>query len=123
MNVFLVEDSVRIREKIRGTVTDAGGTVIGESAAEFAAIRDIDALHPDLVVLDLMLEEGNGINVIRKLRATQPTLPVIVLTSCTRETYGERCLAAGANWFLEKDSDYATFEALLRQLSATTHEI
>lgn len=120
MNVFLVEDSMRIREKIRGTVADAGGTVIGESAGESSALRDIDALHPDLVVLDLMLEEGNGINVIRKLRLSQPTLPVIVLTSCTRATYAERCLTEGANWFLEKDSDYSQFEALLRQLSAST---
>lgn len=120
MNVFLVEDSMRIREKIRGTVADAGGSVIGESAEESTALHEIDALQPDLVVLDLMLEEGNGINVIRKLRVSQPTLPVIVLTSCNRATYADRCLAEGANWFLEKDSDYPKFEALLRQLSAST---
>lgn len=118
MNVFLVEDSVRIREKIRNTVTDAGGSVIGESAAESSAIRDINELRPDLVVLDLLLEQGNGINVLRKLRVSHPQLPVIVLTSCTREDYGDRCLAAGANWFLEKHRDYSQFEALLRQLSA-----
>lgn len=121
MNVFLVEDSMRIREKIRDAVTDAGGIVIGESAGESTALHEIDVLQPDLVVLDLMLEEGNGINVIRKLRVSQPTLPVIVLTSCNRATYGDRCLAEGANWFLEKDSDYSQFEALLKHLSASTN--
>lgn len=117
MKVFLVEDSLRIREQIRTTVSDAGGKVVGESAGEADAIASIADQPPDLVVVDLQLQEGNGIGVLRKLRQAYPRLPLLVLTNCTREHYGERCLAAGANWFLEKNSDYPQFEALIRQLS------
>lgn len=117
MKVYLVEDSQQLREKIRTSVADVGGIIVGEATTESTAVSAISLLRPDLVIVDLQLTEGNGINVIRKLKQSQPDLMLMVLTNCHRAHYADSCLAAGADWFLEKNSEYPQFETLIKRLS------
>lgn len=119
MNVFLVEDAVGIRRLIRASVEEAGGRVIGEAGGQSRAVSDIASLIPDVAIVDIRLEEGNGISVIQQVRKLQPTLVIIVLTWQERSHVESKCMDCGADYFFEKSAmEYPHFEALLKDLSA-----
>jgi two-component system, NarL family, response regulator DevR len=123
MNVFVVEDSPSIRDLIRMSVEDAGGMIIGEAATQQEAITLIGVLNPDVVVIDLRLPDGNGIEVTRAVKQTHPGITMIVLTNQARHQVEQACLDAGADHFFEKSStDYLHFRALLNQLSDTARK-
>lgn len=118
MNVFVVEDSPSIRDLIRMSVEDVGGIIIGEAATQREAMTLISVLNPDVVVVDLRLPDGNGIEITRAVKKTHPEITMIVLTNQARQQVEEACLASGADHFFEKSStDYQHFNALLQRLA------
>lgn len=118
MNVFVVEDSPSIRDLIRLSVEDAGGMIIGEAATKHEAMTLISVLKPDVMVVDLRLPDGNGIEVTRVVKNTHPEITMIVLTNQARQQVEQACLASGADHFFEKSStDYQHFNTLLRSLA------
>lgn len=122
MNVFVVEDSPSIRDLIRMSVEDAGGLIIGEAATQQEAITLIGVLNPDVVVIDLRLPDGNGIEVTRAVKKSHPATTMIVLTNQARQQVERACLEAGADHFFEKSStDYLHFKALLMRLFGARH--
>src|SRR5688572_30705715 len=96
LRVFLVEDSQLLCEKIVDAITDPGRIeVIGQAATEGAAIEGVSGHHPDVVIIDIRLREGNGVNVLRSVSQMRwpdpPTL--IVLTNYAIPEYSNECLA------------------------------
>jgi DNA-binding NarL/FixJ family response regulator len=120
MKVFLVEDALPLRQRIKRTVEEAGGQVIGEASSEYEAVASILALHPDMIVVDLRLSQGSGVEVLRRTKAANPATVAVVLTNCGREQYQSICIAAGADFYLEKGGDYPGFENLMQQLAGIT---
>ncbi|MGH9237869.1 MAG: response regulator [Vicinamibacterales bacterium] len=58
----------------------------------------------DLVVLDLSLSDGSGLDLLKRLRETQPRVPVLILSVHTAEQFARRAIAAGASGYLTKDA-------------------
>jgi DNA-binding NarL/FixJ family response regulator len=119
MNVFLVEDSHAVRNAIRASVERAGGRVIGEAAGQTEAIHAIEKLSPDVVVLDLHLEEGNGINVMRAVKKSRRDLVVAVLTGQEYAVVEGICRENGADFVFEKSAQHlARFVDLMTEMAA-----
>lgn len=78
------------------TVCDTVGTIA-------AARRAIEAHEPDLLVLDLTLPDGHGIELIKDLHAMNPSVRIVVFSMHDENLYGERALRAGAEGYLMKD--------------------
>jgi DNA-binding NarL/FixJ family response regulator len=57
VDVFLIENSVQIRERLKIIIEDAGAQVVGEAATEEDALKGIRSTQPDLAVIDLRLAE------------------------------------------------------------------
>jgi DNA-binding response OmpR family regulator len=118
MRVLLLEDSARLSELLGETLRDAGyGVDVVSTAAAFrAAVADISY---DLIIVDLGLPDGDGIELIKELRATGNATPVLVITA--RVTITERItgLDSGADDYLIKpfnhDELLARIRALLRR--------
>ncbi|HJV49927.1 MAG TPA: response regulator transcription factor [Noviherbaspirillum sp.] len=116
MKIFLVEDSDMILGHLRRTVSEVpGAAVIAEAAGQDDAIAGIAAHCPDVVILDLALAAGSGIEVLRRIRPLHPALRIIVLTNKNAPQYRSKCLALGADLFLDKSRD---FETLAQHLAA-----
>lgn len=113
MNVFLVEDSAAIRERLRLAVAECGGTVVGEAATQDDAIRAIRQCHPQLLILDIALAQGNGIEVLRRVKTETPAILVIVLSNYSSPPYRKRCSELGAEYFLDKNQEFETLGLLL----------
>lgn len=120
MKIFLVEDSDVIRAHLRDALsTLAGAEVLGEAHGQDDAIAGIAATQPDAVILDLTLAQGNGVEVLRRIRPLYPALRIVVLTNRTEAQYRNRCLALGADLFLDKSRDFESLPGQLATLAAS----
>ena len=97
---ILVEDEAQIRRFVR-TALEAAGWTVHESATLKQGLIDAGARKPDLVVLDLGLPDGDGVDFIKSLRGWS-TVPVIVLSARVEETDKIEALDAGADDYLTK---------------------
>jgi two-component system OmpR family response regulator len=99
--LLVVEDEEMILELLSGSLRFAGFDVVtAVSGAE--ALRAVTASRPDLVLLDVMLPDGDGFEVVRRLRSSGPDVPVIFVTA--RDGVQERVagLALGADDYVTK---------------------
>ena len=87
MKFFLVEDSESIRALIRSLIEDYHFTVVGEAAKEIEAIQGVIETQPDVMIVDLNLEAGSGVEVIRQIKKHNPALMIIVFTNQKRSEY------------------------------------
>lgn len=117
LRVFVVEDSELIRKRIIENVHSMGGfEVVGFAESEEEAITSIASLRPDIVVTDIQLKEGSGIEVVRQVRA-HPYAPrprIYVLTNYAFPEYKRQCSFAGADEFFDKSSEYDRFLSLMQ---------
>ena len=88
--------------------------IVGEVGDGDGLIAAVEAGHADLVVLDLSLPGARGLDLLRRLRAEHPAVPVLVLSIHPEEPYALRCLKAGAAGYVEKSSDLAELVAAMR---------
>ncbi|MDR3668673.1 MAG: response regulator transcription factor [Ignavibacteriaceae bacterium] len=105
IKVILVDDHSLVRAGIRSLILNISGVeVIAEANNGRDAIRLIDELIPDLVLLDIAMPELNGLEVISRISKDNTDTKVIILSMHTNEEYVVQALKAGAAGYLLKDS-------------------
>lgn len=106
MKVFVVEDAPLLRERLEALIASIPGlSVAGHASGAAAAVRDILAARPDVVVLDIHLAEGNGFDVLRGLRAAAFMPLIYVLTNYPLEGYRKTAERLGARGFFDKSNE------------------
>jgi DNA-binding NarL/FixJ family response regulator len=117
--VFLVEDSPAIRARLAATIRAVpGAELVGEAGTVGGAIDGIRTTHPGALILDLQLEDGSGLEVLRAIQATAPALHVAVLTNYATDQHRRACMDAGAEYFLDKSSDFPRIREIVQQWTA-----
>ena len=84
--------------------TESDLVVCGEVQTEREARAAIRALVPDVVIVDISLAQGDGLELVRDVHAQRPDLPMLVLSMHDELIYGERLLAAGAAGYIMKQA-------------------
>jgi DNA-binding NarL/FixJ family response regulator len=116
VNILLVDDHPIVRQGLaRVLMREPDLHVCGEAEDEAAALRLVAELLPQLVIVDLSLKSGDGIALIKTLRASHPAIPVLVLSMHDESHFVERALRAGALGYLTKQ------EASTKILPAIRH--
>src|SRR5206468_10862935 len=95
---------------------EAGLTVCGESEDAQNALPAVAGLRPDLVLVDLSLKGGSGLELIKALRARQSMLPVLVVSMHDESLYVERALRAGARGYIMKHEATDTMMHAIRRV-------
>jgi DNA-binding NarL/FixJ family response regulator len=117
MKVFVVDDSVIIRQRLKRVLADELEVqVIGEAGDAQAATIAILEQKPDVVLLDLHLLDGSGIDVLQNLKKEKPGPAVIILTDYPYPEYRQLCLEAGADFFFIKSTEIDLVVPALKQL-------
>lgn len=118
LRVFLAEDSGPVRTRIADML---GGcvAVVGEGETPRQCIDGILEKHPDVVVLDVQLEGGQGLEVLRAVRAIDPDIAFVVFTNNALPSYRRRYLQAGAARFLDKSLEFDQLAAAVQAATAT----
>ena len=113
--ILLVDDHPIVRQGLRRMIANERDLeVCGEAETVREARRAVRDLAPDVVVVDLSLREGDGIDLVRELRAHHPDLPVLVLSMHDESVFAGRLLAAGARGYIMKQAASEQFVAAVR---------
>jgi DNA-binding NarL/FixJ family response regulator len=121
--VFLVDDHPLVREWLTTLINQQPDLkVCGEAAGAAEALKLIAAAKPRIVIVDISLEEGSGLELIKNIKAAHPDIAVIVLSMHDEVLYAERALRAGARGYLMKrDATRNVLPAVRRVLEGKIH--
>jgi two-component system response regulator DevR len=103
IRVMLVDDHEVVRQGLRAMLESAGGIVIaGEAGGVREAVEVAEAARPDVVVMDVRLADGSGIEATREIRAKRPGTHVVMLTSFADDEALFASIMAGASGYVLK---------------------
>jgi DNA-binding NarL/FixJ family response regulator len=104
--ILLVEDDAPVRDRLARIVGEwPGGRLVAACATLASAMQTIGAEGLDLLITDLRLPDGHGVQAIRHLRATQPRAEAMVISALADDRNVIEAIEAGASGYLLKDSD------------------
>jgi DNA-binding NarL/FixJ family response regulator len=104
IRVLLVDDQPLLRTGFRLILqTERDIEVVGEAADGEVALAQVDALHPDVVLMDIRMPRMDGVEATRRITASDNPAKVLVLTTYDLDEYVVESLRAGASGFLLKD--------------------
>ena len=120
MKIFIADDSEYLRISLIDMLGDIPGTeMVGQAATVNEAIDGILQTCPEVVILDIQMPGGTGIEVLKRVK-TFPLQPVVIIfTNHPFPQYRKKCFEAGADYFFEKSTDQETLIDLIEHLSKT----
>ncbi len=115
--VLIVDDHPIVRQGLRRMIEPEPDLVVcGEVQTEREARAAIRALSPDVVIVDISLAQGDGLELVRDVHAQRPELPMLVLSMHDELIYAQRLLAAGASGYIMKHAASDQLLIALRQV-------
>jgi DNA-binding response OmpR family regulator len=122
LEVLVVEDDPEINELVGAYVQIVGFRYYGVGTSE-AAARAVASRHPALVILDVMLPDGDGFEICRRIKSDPATAdtPILMLTALDRPELRQRGLQCGAVEYLTKPFDPDRLLAAIRTHAAPNH--
>lgn len=102
MTVMIIDDSLFIRNILRGIMKEKGYDVIAEAASGIEALKKLHEITPDIIVLDIILPDINGIDLLESINKKCPEARVVVCSSLSQEPVIKKAMESGARAFLQK---------------------
>jgi two-component system, NarL family, response regulator DevR len=111
IRILLVDDSILVREGLRAVLATHGHQfgfeVVGEAETVAAAIAQCSSLKPDVILLDVRLPDGSGVEACKKLLLVSPRSQILILTSVATNGLVHAAVMAGARGYLMKEINSA----------------
>ena len=105
LRIMLVDDHPIVRRGLRDLLADAfAGAIISEVGSGREALAALHANVWSVMVLDLSLPDGSGLDVLKRVRELRPRLPVLILSVHAADQFARRAIAAGASGYVTKDA-------------------
>ncbi|GAB2445103.1 response regulator transcription factor [Nocardioides hungaricus] len=119
IRVYLLDDHEVVRQGLRSLLESAGDIeVVGEAGTAAEAASRVPALRPDVAVLDARLPDGSGIEVCRTVRAVDPSIRGLILTSYDDDEALFAAIMAGASGYVLKEIRGNDLVEAIRQVAA-----
>jgi DNA-binding NarL/FixJ family response regulator len=120
IKVFIADDSLIVREHLVTMLEElAGIEVVGQAENVAEAISAIRNLKPDVVILDILMPGGSGIDVLENIKQDGAGPMVIILTNYPYPVYRQKCFQAGADFFLDKSTEFDQIPELFERFKLT----
>lgn len=117
MKVIIADDSSIIRERLVILLAGIPGIeVVGLADNIQSAATLIKQSNPDVLLLDIQMPGGSGIQLLQQLKEESPAPLVMMITANAFPQYRKRCLEAGADYFFDKSSDFKQIRETLLNL-------
>jgi DNA-binding NarL/FixJ family response regulator len=105
--ILIVDDHPLVREGLAMRIsTQPDLEVCGEASTEDEALAAVEQTRPDLMIVDLSLKAGHGLDVIKRTKKHHPAVKMLVVSGFQESLYAERALRAGAMGFLNKQQSH-----------------
>jgi two-component system response regulator NreC len=107
IKIILADDHVVVRQGVHTLLDqEKDMVVIGEASDGLQLLEMIERLHPDVVVVDLMMPNLNGIDAARQIKKRYPNVHTVILTMHADRAYVERAMQAGVCGYVLKEEDF-----------------
>ncbi len=117
MKVIIADDSRILRERIISMLSAISGIeIVAEAEDSHEAIHYIEKLKPDVLILDIRMPNGNGIEVLKTIKKKRLLLIKIVLTNYPLQQYKEKCMELGVDYFFDKATEFEKVKEVVRNL-------
>jgi DNA-binding NarL/FixJ family response regulator len=117
MKVFIADDSKVLCERLIEMLSDVPGIeIIGHARDVAESLAAIKKLNPDIVILDIRMPGGSGMDVLQALKQAKQAPMVIMLTNYPYPQYRKKCLGLGADYFFDKSTEFEKVTELFKQL-------
>jgi len=103
--VLIVDDSSIMRRILKNIVTKNGYEVIGEASNGKAGVKKYMELHPDIVTMDFVMDEMNGLEALSRIIGENPDANVIMVSSMGQDVIVRDAIVLGAKHYLLKPFD------------------
>lgn len=123
MNILVVDDHPLFRVGVVATLNkESGFNVCAEASDAATALALAAQFRPDAAVVDLMLNDEDGLKLVRDLRRDHPRLKIVALSMLEAGVYAPKALQAGASFFVSKQEGPAAIIAALRRAAANERD-
>jgi DNA-binding NarL/FixJ family response regulator len=114
--VLIIDDHPAAREGLAARLTQAGFEICGEAADVAGGLQLLATSEPDVVIVDVSLKRGCGIDLTQRIRGRSPGVRILVWSMYDETLYAERALRAGASGYVNKREATDTVVAAVRQV-------
>ena len=116
---LIVDDSSLVRARIAEKLSRFEHVeVIGSVGDAAEAYNILSIEYPDIVVLDIQLPDGNGIDILKRIKEQHKDTIVVMLTNHAYPAFRAKCLAAGADYFFDKSTEFEKISYVLQSLES-----
>ncbi len=105
IRVTIVDDHGIVRQGLRALLDKPGIEVVGEAESGTEAVRLAERLQPDVMLLDIRMKDGDGLQSLPHIKSVSPKTSVIILTTYANPAYLARAISGGAAGYLSKETD------------------
>jgi DNA-binding NarL/FixJ family response regulator len=117
MKVFIADDSPVLRERLEEMLSELSDIeILGYAQDVPETLASIKALQPDVVILDIRMPGGSGIDVLQDIKKADQSPLVVILTNYPYPQYRKKCMSLGADYFFDKSTEFEKVTTLFRQL-------
>ena len=110
--ILMVDDDHKMLKLIALRLAQEGYRAVAVESGE-SALAHIKIEKPGLVLLDIMMPEMSGFEVLKRIKAVDPNIPVCIVTACYDEEEGRRCFEAGAYEYITKPIDFEHLQKVI----------
>ena len=106
MRVLIADDSSIVRERVASLLNDLKEVeIVGQAQDVPATIKSVTKLKPDVVILDMQMPGGSGMDVLEKIKEDKPSPIVMMFTNSSYAQCRQRCMELGADYFFDKSTE------------------
>ena len=121
IRILIVDDMASVRQGLRTILQlSEGFEVVGEACNGLEAVRAVELLKPDVVLMDLEMPVLSGLEATQRIKERQPGLGVVILTIHGSDEVREEAAGAGSDAFVEKEAPTERLLATIREVGASS---
>ena len=116
MKALIVDDSLIIGERLETMLSEIPEIeTVSQAKTESEAMELLHRLNPEVLLLDIQMRGGNGIDLLRKVKNERPSPLVVVFTDLSDTRSRKKCMDAGADFFFDKSTDFDKLTEVLSE--------
>jgi len=117
MKIVLADDSKILRQRIISLLEEIQGVqVVAEAENSHQAIQYVEDLKPDLIILDIRMPDGGGLEALKVLKDKNISVTKMIFTNYPNEQYRKKCMELGADYFFDKSTNCEKMVDVVKKL-------